>query len=301
MARQTGLTFTGRIDGLSFYHDRLNGYLVRRTGGVTSKQYRTDDRYAAARDASSEFSIVSRTGKLIREALQPFLQPIKDGTMVNRMNKELVALKQLDNLHSRGKRTPLTMLTDGEANRHFRIFQFNEAVKIYDLSTHFPVVEQQQHVLTMQVGRFLLSAFPESATHAGLTIVRTVIDFERGSFETRSSRMVLVSSDNQHELSLAIPEIPSCGGIELICLQVVFFREQHGDLVQLAGKVHSMGIVAVGIPDLAVSKDVIRFTKPVRLRAGSYRKARILMRREVKGLVVKGNYRYSGCSPPLKT
>lgn len=245
MARQIGLAFTGRIDGLSFYHDRLNGYLVRRTGGVSSKQYRTDDRYAAARDASVEFSTISRTGKLIRDALSPFLLPVKDGTMVNRLNKELVALKQSDPFHSRGKRKPETMMTDQEANRHFRIFQFNEAVKTHELTRSFPMILRQQNALVMKVGGLLPTSFPEGATLAGLTMIRTVIDFDQGCFETSSSRMTLVSPESKEERSLVICEIPTCVGIELICLQVVFFAERNGDLVQLSEKVHSMGIVGV--------------------------------------------------------
>jgi hypothetical protein len=301
MARQVGLVFTGKVDEFSFYYDRLHGYLVRRTGGATSKQYRTQERYAAARDASSEFTLVSRAGKLIRDALKPFVQPIKDGTMVNRLNKELVALKQKDTVHSRGKRRPETMMADGEANTYFRIFQFNEGVKSYELTKHFPAVIRKHDSLLMSISGLLPSAFPQGATHAGLTLVRAVIDFEKDCFETSSSRMAVVSCDNQDELFLEIQELPACAGIELVCLQVVFLKEQNGDLVQLPRAVHSMGIVAVGMVELPMKKGVSRIARPVRLRAGLYKKARILSRRKEKVFVVSGNYRYNGCSPPLKT
>lgn len=245
MARQTGLTFTGKIDGLSFYHDKLNGYLVRRTGGITSEQYRLDERYAATRDASSEFASICHTGKLIRDALHPFTLPVKDRTMMNRLNKELVALKQMDTTHSRGKRRPEIMMTDPEANRYFRIFQFNEHVKTYELTKDFPVIIREQNSLTMKLSRILPSVFPKGATHAGLTLVQTVIDFGQGCFETSSSRMTLVSYGSDEELLLVIPEISPCVGIELVCFQLLFFEERNGDLAQLSGKVHSMGFVDV--------------------------------------------------------
>ena len=256
MARQVGLVFTGRVDEFSFYYDRLHGYLVRRTGGVTSKQYRTQERYAAARDASSEFALVSRTGKLIRDALKPFVQPVKDGTMVNRLNKELVALKQKDTVHCRGARRPETMLADDDANKNFRIFQFNEHVKTYGLTKHYPTIIRKKQSLMMSISGLLPSAFPQGATHAGLTMVRTVIDFEKGCFETCSSRMALVSADYQGELLLEIQDLPAFAGTELVCLQVVFFGERNGDLVQLSGAVHSMGIVAVGMVELHMIKDL---------------------------------------------
>lgn len=299
MARQVGLVFTGRVDDFSFYYDRLHGYLVRRTGGVTSKQYRTQERYSAARDASSEFALVSRTGKLIRDALKPFVQPVKDGTMVNRLNKELVALKQKDTIHSRGARRPETMLADGEVNKYFRIFQFNKHVKTYELTKHYPTIIRKQKSLMMSVSGLLPSAFPQGAMHAGLTLVRTVIDFEKGCFETCSSGMVLVSTGTQDELLLETRELPTFRGTELICLQVVFFGERDGDLVQLSGAVHSMGVVAVGMSELSMTKDVRWTMKPIRLRADLYRKAWILSRRKGKGLVVKGERWYSDCSPPV--
>ena len=298
MARQVGLVFTGRVDEFSFYYDRLHGYLMRRTGGVTSKQFQTQERYAAARDASTEFAIVSRTGKLIRDALKPFVQPVKDGTMVNRLNKELVALKQKDTVHAHGTRRPETMLTDSEANKYFRIFQFNEQVKAFELTRHYPTLIRKDRSLMMCVSGLLPTAFPQGAMYAGLTMVRTVIDFEKGCFETQSSRMGLVSADNQGELLLEIQELPMVSGTELVCLQVVFLKEQNGNLVQVPGAVHSMGIVAVEMVELSRTKDLRRMVRPIQLRAGLSRKVRVLSERKGKALVLKGKRMYSGCSPP---
>jgi hypothetical protein len=257
MARQIGSTFRGTTwDGLTFYHNRLHGYLVRRTGGATSRQYRQEARYAAARDASAEFSIVSGAGKLIREALGEFIPAVKDGTMVNRMNRELVALKQLDRTHDRGQRRPEVMLTDPQANVYFRIFQFNDNAKLYELTERYPVVvkegkrvvkDGQQPVCTYRVDgvHIKAEAFPEDATHAGLTLVRTVIDFERKRFDTRSSRMAVIGPGEATDLSADICEAAAFGGVELVCLQVVFFREQDGGFVQVKGKVHAMGVVGI--------------------------------------------------------
>ena len=313
MAKQIGHQIKGRIDDYSFYHDRVHGYLVRRTGGITSKEYKTDQRYAAARDASSEFANVSKTGKLIREALSPFIQQVKDGTMVNRMNKELVALKQLDNKNPRGKRRPEIMLADMDANKWFRIFQFNAGVKIYELmgtsQSLAPAKNMSQSLAPAEEigtsqrlapaigGNFCVptidpSKFPEGATHAGLTEVRTVIDFEKGYFETSSSRMGLVSKAEvsyrrekqkvfsqrcadedgayqspvffQKELSLHIEaseNLSSVSGTEIVCLQVLFFREENGRLIQLEGRVHSMGII--GIRELRVSDFKLEIAKGI--------------------------------------
>lgn len=167
MAKQIGCKITGSVDSYSFYHNRLHGYLVRRTGGVSSKQYQTDQRYAAARDASSEFAAVSKTGRLIRDAFGPFIQQVKDGTMVNRLNKELVALKQADTKNCRGERRAETMLADTEANKPFRIFQFNEQVKVYELlglRLRSALSQDLQKYITVCYVNLLESTFPERAT-----------------------------------------------------------------------------------------------------------------------------------------
>lgn len=268
MAKQLGSQITGRIDDYSLYHDRLHGYLVRRTGGVTSKQYKTDPKYSAAREASSEFAQVAKTGKLIREALSPFVQQVKDGSMVNRMNKELLALKQLDNKHIRGERRPETMITDHHSNQYFRIFQFNEGVKIVNLIESFPVISKKQQDVSMSNIKLLPAAFPEGATHAGLTLVRTVIDFENRVFKTASSQMTIVSNEKPEEVSLHIKDLPLTSGTEIICLQVLFFTEQNGTLVQLRGNVHSMGIIEICAcyPAAKIEKvKSLRFRKNIRL------------------------------------
>lgn len=283
MAKQIGHGITGRINDYSFCHDCAHGYLVRRTGGVSSKEYQTDDRYTATRNASVEFAAISRAGKLIRDAFAPFIHQVKDGTMVNRMNKELVALKQADTNHCKGERRAEAMMTNTDANKFFRIFQFNEQVKVYELFEGFPPINASgtgrdfdYAQSPFMPARLLASAFPEGATYAGLTLVRSVIDFEKGRFETSSSRMGLVSKAKtlirqekqkvfshrcadedgayqspvffQKELSLHIGEsenLSSVSGIEIVCLQVVFFEERDGDFVQLKGKVHGMGIVGI--------------------------------------------------------
>jgi hypothetical protein len=50
-----------------------------------------------------------------------------------------------------------------------------------------------------------------------------------------------------HTPKAAIQCIPQLEGTEIICLQVLFFKEQNGTLVQLKGNVHAMGIVEISL------------------------------------------------------
>jgi hypothetical protein len=122
-----------------------------------------------------------------------------------------------------------------------------------------------------------VSTFPEGATHAGLTEVRSVIDFGRGCFETEASQMVVVSRSGSGYLMDAKHRVPTrhrvATGIEIVCLQVVFYEEVDGVLVQLKGKVHGMGIVGIanyisGAMELPVS-NVVRIVAGVRFEGAN--------------------------------
>jgi hypothetical protein len=83
MAKQTGvLKFTGKLDNLIGY--RRNGHYFLRSMPDTVRQT------AATRQASRNFGVASRRGKLVRRAFSGHLDVRTDGTLVNRLNKTLI-------------------------------------------------------------------------------------------------------------------------------------------------------------------------------------------------------------------
>lgn len=92
MAKQTGLfKFTGKLDNVIGY--RRNGtHFVR---SMPAKVHQT----APTRQASRNFGIASRKGRLIRKAFAGQLDVRHDGTLVNRLNKALI-LAGKDNLQA---------------------------------------------------------------------------------------------------------------------------------------------------------------------------------------------------------
>jgi hypothetical protein len=83
MALQTGVfKFTGRLDNVIGY--RRNGKYFFRS--MPQKVRQT----SATRQASRQFGIASRKGKLIRRAFTPYLDMRYDGSLVNRLNKLLI-------------------------------------------------------------------------------------------------------------------------------------------------------------------------------------------------------------------
>jgi hypothetical protein len=83
MAKQTGLfKFTGKLDNVIGY--RRNGiHFVRSMPAVVRQT-------TATRQASRNFGMASRKGKLVRKAFAGQLDVRSDGTLVNRLNKTLI-------------------------------------------------------------------------------------------------------------------------------------------------------------------------------------------------------------------
>ena len=60
MAQQAGpLRLRGQLGGLSFYHHRQYGYLVRQKGGPDKELVATSPQFARTRENAAEFSIAA--------------------------------------------------------------------------------------------------------------------------------------------------------------------------------------------------------------------------------------------------
>src|SRR5687767_1485078 len=71
MAHQAGpLRLKGQLGGLSFYHNRQYGYLVRQKGGPDREEVAKSPRFARTRENATEFALASAAGKLIRQVVR---------------------------------------------------------------------------------------------------------------------------------------------------------------------------------------------------------------------------------------
>ncbi|HEY8959400.1 MAG TPA: hypothetical protein VIM72_26505, partial [Chitinophaga sp.] len=141
MAKQTGLfQFTGKLGNMIGY--QRNGNYFVRSMPLTVKQT------SATRQASRNFGIASRKGKLIRQAIMPQLDLHYDGSLVNRLNKTLIQVKHLEGFR---------------LNRHTGVEKFFSVQPV------------------MQNGRLIIPAQslpPQGAgTHLEVTVVATRISF----------------------------------------------------------------------------------------------------------------------------
>ncbi|KAA2238895.1 hypothetical protein F0L74_22025 [Chitinophaga agrisoli] len=83
MAKQSGIIkFTGKLGDFTGYR-RNKDHIIRRRPEYVHQT-------AATRQAAHAFGIISRKGKLIRQAIVPLLDTRSDGTLVNRLNRAMI-------------------------------------------------------------------------------------------------------------------------------------------------------------------------------------------------------------------
>ena len=125
MGKQKGTSqFTGRVGDLIFY-DSPYGILVRGVGSLNKKRIAKDPSFARTRNTGTEFSRVSRGGKLLRHALKPYFPNASEHSTNYRLNRVLVTALQSEKVHDHGERllgsADLSVLKGFEWNstRHF--------------------------------------------------------------------------------------------------------------------------------------------------------------------------------------
>ena len=126
MAKYKGLVeFSGAIGDLVFYN--LNGTpVVRRKSGFSKEAYQSNPNYQKVRENSSEFGHCSKVGKMIRLALEPYLENYDDKYLYQKFAKVMTQIKDLDTQQPKGQRRVQKGLQHKEAYSLLQSFQFGK-------------------------------------------------------------------------------------------------------------------------------------------------------------------------------
>ena len=126
MAKYKGLVeFSGAIGDLVFYN--LNGTpVVRRKSGFSKEAYQSNPNYQKVRENSSEFGHCSKVGKMIRLALEPYLENYDDKYLYQKFAKVMTQIKDLDTQQPQGQRRVQNGLQHKEAYSLLQSFQFGK-------------------------------------------------------------------------------------------------------------------------------------------------------------------------------
>jgi len=244
MARQSGvLKLKGKIDDLSFYHNKQFGYIVRRKGGATRERIATDPQFARTRENSTEFAAATKAAKLIRHTVRAGLHLTGDNFVTQRLNRQVMKIVHMDVESERGQRRFASGLVHDEARRALNGFPFYEACP---LAYMLPI----RIVYTSENGAFTLTGLnasdlpaPKGATQIRIQGMTGVFDFETQAGKAFATEPVVIAlNEVTGDLMLQSLVVPSGIGVRIGFLSVSFLQEQSGELYRLEqGK--SVGIL----------------------------------------------------------
>jgi hypothetical protein len=134
MAFQAGeIKITASIDGLSFYHNKLDGFLVRMKGGPNRKQFKTLPAFARSRENSDEFGIVSKTAAEVRKLMIKAETKVKakeDKKLFGKLKRLMYLLQREDKASARGRRHPVTGMNTEAGRELIRNFEVESGYEL---------------------------------------------------------------------------------------------------------------------------------------------------------------------------
>ena len=178
MAKQSGIIkLRGSVDDITFRNTK-NGYLMGAKSRLDANAVRTRPSFLLTRQINAEFTRAAKGGSLLRQAFSDQLQKSKDGNIVPRMLKLLMAVIKGDTTSSRGKRTiPLGNLALLQG------FNFNDKALFPEVFTapQSDTVDRVAGTVTVSIPSFIplnKVKAPASATHYRIVTAAGAIDFD---------------------------------------------------------------------------------------------------------------------------
>jgi hypothetical protein len=245
MAHQAGpLRFKGKLGGLSFYHNKQYGYLVRLKGGPDREEIARSPRFARTRENAAEFALAAVTGKLIRQAVWASTGLKGDSNVTQRLTGLLVRMGKADPMSGRGERSPLVVFDETASRALLQGFTFYSGSPLttvysgkinYDTTTDSMVFS----------GPVLSESFdaPKGATHVQIKAAILILDFDNKSYTVCKAPVYTAKLENPMPQADLICDLQTAGsGSRIGVVAIEFLQEKNGELYVLTEGV-SLGVV----------------------------------------------------------
>ncbi len=249
MGRQDGLIqLRGAVANMSFYKNKIDGYLARKKGGVTKERIQTDPKYELTRKNMAEFARAGLASKVFRRVFRSLLSRTTDKRMTGRLTREMVKVIREDAVNLRGQRNVI----DGDASL-LQGFEFNvhralEEAVLVEIATS---IDRATGALTVDIPVITPTTdlgIPEGATHFRIKTGGAAIDFEgkTSAVVTLDSADVPVIGDVQGPLqfNLALPP-GSVHPLFLICGIEFLQKTKAGEVSLMNNDANAMAILKV--------------------------------------------------------
>jgi hypothetical protein len=247
MAKQTGtLKLKGTIGDINYYRSKSGGYLARAAGGGFQKGSKHKESMVRTMENASEFGRCSKTKKVFRIALAPYLCVRKDGELHGRMVQLFTKLKDLDTMNSRGNRRVGRGLETPKGKQLLRDFAFTPSCSTtevlacslnYDFDTR-----------TLSVTNFDIKdvGFPAGSTHMALTLGLLQFDFDTLGYQLKNSAPLYIDKEysaTSFEMQTDLPEVE---GTAVAVLGVKFYQKVESTYY-LFKSANAVGVEVLGV------------------------------------------------------
>lgn len=245
MAHQAGpLRFKGKLGGLSFYHNKQYGYLVRQKGGPDKELIASSPTFARTRENAAEFALAAALGKLLRKAVLASTGLKGDSNVTQRLTGLLVSIGKSDYSSKRGARNPAMVFDEPSSRLLLRSFAFYAIRPITAVYTGRINCDTSTGsiVFTDFVSREFFHA-PKAATHVRIKAGIVVLDFEYKTYSICQAPLYTAQLENampQADFTCNLQTAGTGSRVGIVALE--FLQEKNGDLYALTEGV-SLGIV----------------------------------------------------------
>ncbi len=245
MAHQAGpLRFKGKLGGLSFYHNKQYGYLVREKGGPNKEQIATSPVFARTRENAAEFALASSTGKLIRQAVRASTGLDGDPNVSQRFMGLLVRIGKHDLSSIRGMRNPVRVFDEAASRALLRSFAFYAIRPVTSVYTGQIDCDITAGTITF-AGLISRKSFraPKAATHVRIKAAIAVLDFENNTYMICPSPVYIAQLAHTMPTADFTFNLQSVGtGSRIGIVAIEFLQEKNEELYVLTEGV-SLGIM----------------------------------------------------------
>lgn len=247
MAKQTGIVkLKGTIGDINYYESKNGGHLARAAGGGFQKGAKNKKSMVRTMENATEFGRCSKTKKVFRIALAPFLCVRKDGALHGRMMQLFTKLKDLDRVNGRGNRCVARGMETPKGTLLFNCFVFTPSCIIPEVlaaSLHYDFDTRTLSVTNFDIKHV---GFPSGATHMALTLGLLHFNFDTLAYQLKNSVPLYIDKNYSaisFELDTALPEVD---GTAVAVLGVKFYQKVESTYY-LFKSANAVGVEILGV------------------------------------------------------
>ncbi len=247
MAKQTGIIkLKGTIGDINYYESKNGGHLARAAGGGFQNGSKGKESMVRTMENASEFGRCSKTKKVFRIALAPFLCVRKDGVLHGRMTQLFTKLKDLDPVNSRGNRHVGRGLETLKGIDLLRSFVFTPSCNVTEelaASLHYDFDTRTLSVTNFDIKN---TGFPSGATHMALTLGLLHFDFDTLAYRLKNGPPIYMGRDynaTSFEMTTDLPEVEGTG----VAVLGVKFYQKVESTYYLFKSANAVGVEILGV------------------------------------------------------